>query len=123
MSAASVIYELEGRRVDPARRELVHRGRAIPLFPRCFDALVLFIEKRGELLDKDFLLKALWPGVIVEENSLAKVVSELRRALGEGARASACIATVPKHGYRFVADVTVVLRESTPPTPRERAEI
>ena len=77
------------------------------MFPRCFDALLLLVERRGELLDKDFLLQALWPDVVVDENSLAKVISEVRRALGEGPRDSGCIVTMPRRGYRFVADVEV----------------
>jgi DNA-binding winged helix-turn-helix (wHTH) protein len=77
------------------------------MYPRCFDALLLLIENRGGLLEKDFLLQALWPDVVVDENSLAKVISEVRRALGEGPRDSGCIVTVPRRGYRFVAEVAV----------------
>jgi DNA-binding winged helix-turn-helix (wHTH) protein/tetratricopeptide (TPR) repeat protein len=102
-----VIYEFSGHRLDPARRQLSHGGKPVAMFPRCFDALLLLVEHRGELLDKDFLLQALWPDVVVDENSLAKVVSDIRRALGEGARDSGCIVTVPRRGYRFVADVGV----------------
>jgi DNA-binding winged helix-turn-helix (wHTH) protein/tetratricopeptide (TPR) repeat protein len=107
MSEANVVYEFAHRRVDPARRELLHNGRPVPIYPRCFDALLLLIEKRGTLLEKDFLMQALWPDVVVDENSLAKVISEVRRALGEGPRDSGCIVTIPRRGYRFVADVVV----------------
>lgn len=102
------IYEFAGRRLDPARRQLTHGGKPVALFPRCFDALLLLIEHRHEVLDKDFLLQALWPDVIVDENSLAKVISEIRRVLGEGARESGCIATIPRRGYRFVGEVGVL---------------
>jgi DNA-binding winged helix-turn-helix (wHTH) protein/tetratricopeptide (TPR) repeat protein len=102
-----VIYEFSGHRLDSARRQLSHGGKPVAMFPRCFDALLLLVEHRGELLDKDFLLRALWPDVVVDENSLAKVISDIRRALGEGSRDSGCIATVPRRGYRFVADVGV----------------
>src|SRR3954471_18046427 len=110
----NVIYEFAGRRVDPARRQLLHDGRPVVLFPRCFDALLLLLERRGELLDKDFLLSSLWPDAVVDENSLAKVISEVRRALGEGPKDPGCIATVPRRGYRFVADVAV-RRNVSPP--------
>src|SRR5688572_23064767 len=112
---ASIIYEFSGRRVDPLRRQLTHGGRVVTMFPRCFDALLLLIERRGELLDKEFLLKALWPDVIVDENSLAKVISEVRRALGEGPRDAGCIVTIPRRGYRFVADVEVHRNAGTAP--------
>jgi len=102
-----LVYEFAGRVLDPARRQLSHAGKPVPMFPRCFDALLLLIERRGELLDKDFLLQALWPDVVVDENSLAKVISEVRRALGEGAREGGCIATVARRGYRFVGEVDV----------------
>ncbi len=109
-----VIYEFSGHRLDPARRQLSHGGKPVAMFPRCFDALLLLVEHRGELLDKDFLLQALWPDVVVDENSLAKVVSDIRRALGEGARDSGCIVTVPRRGYRFVADVGVLRNVGVP---------
>ena len=105
---SQVIYEFAGRRLDPARRLLTQAGRPVALFPRCFDALLLLVERRGELLDKDFLLQALWPDVVVDENSLAKVISELRRVLGEGVREGGCIATIPRRGYRFVGEVAVL---------------
>jgi len=103
----NVVYEFLGRRVDPARRQLVHAGKPVAMFPRCFDALLLLIERRGELLEKEFLLGTLWPDVVVDENSLAKVISDVRRALGEGPKDSGCIATVPRRGYRFIAPVEV----------------
>ncbi len=104
---AYYIFEFSGRRVDVARRQLTRGGIAVPMFPRCFDALVLLIQRRGELLEKEFLLEALWPNVIVDENSLAKVISEVRRALGEGPKDQGSIVTIPKRGYRFSANVTV----------------
>src|SRR3954462_2283813 len=111
----TLIYEFAGRRVDGSRRQLLHGGKPVPMFPRCFDALLLLVERRGELLEKDFLLQALWPDVVVDENSLAKVISEVRRALGDVPRDSGCIETVPRRGYRFVAEVTVQ-RAATPAT-------
>ncbi len=104
---AHLIYEFSGRRLDPARRQLTHGGKPVAMFPRCFDALLLLVERRGALLEKDFLLQALWPDVVVDENSLAKVISEIRRTLGEGPRDPGSIVTVPRRGYRFVADVGV----------------
>src|SRR5690242_15860533 len=104
---SNVVYEFAGRRVDPVRRQLTYLGKPVVMFPRCFDALLLLIERRGELLDKEFLLRTLWPDVVVDENSLAKVISDVRRALGEGPKDPGCIATVPRRGYRFTAAVEV----------------
>lgn len=113
--SVDAVYEFAGRRVDVARRQLLHGERVVPMFPRCFDALLLLIENRGQLLDKDFLLKTLWPDVVVDENSLAKVISEVRRALGEGPKAAGCIATIPRRGYRFSANVEVKRAASAVP--------
>jgi len=107
MTEPNIVYEFAHRRVDTARREVLNMGKTIPMYPRCFDALLLLIEHRGTLLGKDFLMQALWPDVVVDENSLAKVISEVRRALGEGPRDPGCIVTIPRRGYRFVADVVV----------------
>jgi len=116
------VYEFDGFRLDTRRRELMRGGKPVALFPRCFEALLLLIEHRGELLDKDFLLHALWPEAVVEENSLAKVISDVRRVLGAGARDAGCISTVSRRGYRFTAEVTLRCeppRETPIQTPRE----
>ena len=76
------------------------------LFRSVFDTLLYLIEHRGETLDKDALLGAIWPGVVVEENSLTQSVSTLRQVLGEAPGANRYIATVPRKGYRFVGEVT-----------------
>jgi DNA-binding winged helix-turn-helix (wHTH) protein/tetratricopeptide (TPR) repeat protein len=120
--ANTLIYEFAGRRVDAARRQLLHGGKPVPMFPRCFDALLLLIERRGELLEKEFLLRALWPDVDVDENSLAKVISDVRRVLGEGSKEQGCIATIPRRGYRFTANVEVLRASDARPTAGEVAK-
>src|SRR5207244_1207825 len=90
---------------------------------RLFDALVYFAEHRGELLDKDRLMAALWPGLVVEENNLNKMVSALRRALGDDGEDKRYLLTVPRRGFRFVADVrkvTTSARGSGRPGARAR---
>ena len=82
-------------------------GTPLNLTPRVFSALLLFVENPGELLTKDALMLALWPGLVVEENNLSQVVSSLRRALGDDTQGSRYIQTVPRQGFRFVAAVTV----------------
>jgi DNA-binding winged helix-turn-helix (wHTH) protein/TolB-like protein/tetratricopeptide (TPR) repeat protein len=80
-------------------------GTPVNLTPRLYSALLLFLERPGELLDKDTLFAALWPGLVVEENNLSQVVSGLRRALGDDAQGSRYLQTVPRRGFRFVAPV------------------
>jgi TolB-like protein len=95
-------FMLDPRRRVAWRRDGQHR---LPLTPRVFNALLLFVENPGALLEKDHLLATLWPRVTVEENSLSQVVSALRRALDDdGTR---YIRTEARRGFRFVASVTV----------------
>jgi len=95
--------------LERAQQEVRHRdGSALNLSPRLFNALLLFVEHAGELLDKDALMRALWPGLVVDENSLSQVVSSLRRALADDPVASRYIQTVPRRGFRFVATVTAL---------------
>ena len=81
-------------------------GEAIPLTAKVFDTLLYLVEHAGETLDKDVLLRAIWPGVIVEENSLTQNISTLRQVLGETPARIATSLTIPRKGYRFVAKVT-----------------
>src|SRR6185369_10055730 len=83
-----------------------HDGSPVNLTPRLFGALLLFVENAGALLDKDALMRALWPGLVVEENSLSQVISGLRRALADDSHDSRYIQTVPRRGFRFIAPVT-----------------
>src|SRR5438876_12135873 len=93
-------YEFGGFRLDP-RQQLLFKAEGdspIPLAPRVYETLLYFIERRGELLAKSALLEALWPNVVVEENSLNQNVSTLRRVLGESPGEHRFIVTVPGRG-------------------------
>jgi len=99
--------EIPGFVIDVRRRLLLRRdtGEAVTLNSKVFDTLLYLTQHPGEVLDKDTLLGAVWPGVVVEENSLAQNVSALRQALGESHGENRYIATVPRRGYQFVATV------------------
>jgi len=107
------VYEFGDFFVESGRRRLSRRnrgesggGQPLALTAKAFDTLLYLIEHRGETLDKDTLLSAIWPGVIVEENSLTQNISTLRQVLGETRAENRYIATVPRKGYRFVGEVT-----------------
>ncbi len=91
-------------RLDVAERHLTVEGKTVALTPKVFDLLVLLAQHPAELLEKDFLLSALWPATFVEEANLSVNISTLRRAL-ESAGGAHYIETVPKRGYRFTAEV------------------
>jgi TolB-like protein len=109
-TTAKIQYEFNNFRLDPQQRLLLTgaEGRPIPLPPKVFDTLLYFVERRGELLDKTTLMKAIWPNIVVEENSLNQNISALRRVLGESPSEHRFIVTEPGRGYRFVADVRAV---------------
>src|SRR3981189_3348005 len=107
------VYEFGDFFLESGQRRLWRRGGGEPgggqpvaLTAKVFDTLLLLIEHRGETLDKDTLLSAIWPGVVVEENSLTQNISTLRQGLGEARTGNRDIATVPRKGSRFVGEVT-----------------
>ena len=92
-------------------------GETLPLKPKVFDTLLLLVENRGRVLDKDELLSRLWPDTVVEESNLSQNVYLLRKALGDDGEAY--IATMPKRGYRFVASVNEVEDARADSLPKE----
>jgi DNA-binding winged helix-turn-helix (wHTH) protein/Tol biopolymer transport system component len=101
--------------VDTGARKLWRNGQeAVALPSRAFDTLVYLIEQRDRLVDKEELLRHVWPDVIVTDDSLIHAVSVLRRALADDPSHAQYIETVPRRGYRFVG----TLREAEPaPSP------
>jgi adenylate cyclase len=91
--------------LDVTDRSLKRDGVPVPLTPKLFDLLVALVESTGRLVEKEALLKKVWPDVAVEEGNLAKGVFSLRQVL-DPADSSRYIETIPKRGYRFVAPVT-----------------
>lgn len=78
--------------------------REIGLRPKTFEVLRYLVESAGRLVTKEEMLKAVWPDVVVSDESLAQCISEVRRAIGD--QSQAIIKTVPRRGYRFVAPVS-----------------
>lgn len=104
--ADATAYEFGGFVLQRSQQRVLRcDGTTVELTPRLFSALLFFVEHPGELLGKETLLQALWPGLVVEENNLSQVVAGLRRALGDDTQGSRFIQTVPRRGFRFVADV------------------
>jgi DNA-binding winged helix-turn-helix (wHTH) protein len=101
-------YEFGRFRVDAVSRLLLHDGAPVPLTLKAFDTLLALVENRGRLVEKDELLRRVWPDTAVEENNLTQQVSALRKVLGEDAEGRRYIETFPRRGYRFVAEVREV---------------
>jgi len=77
-------YEFGPFRLDPAEHLLLRDGQPLPLRPKVFDILLVLIENRGHLIEKDELMQKIWPQQFVEEGNLNKNISMLRQALGDG---------------------------------------
>jgi TolB-like protein/DNA-binding winged helix-turn-helix (wHTH) protein/Tfp pilus assembly protein PilF len=96
------IYEFGPFRLDPVERKLLRGKDVVALTPKALDTLLLLVRNSGHLLEKDDLIKTLWPNTFVEEGSLSNNIFLLRKALGDD---PAFIETVPRRGYRFVGAV------------------
>ena len=99
-------YEFGPFRLDPSGRVLFRGAQAVPLPPKAGDVLVLLLQRAGDVVAKDELLKQVWHDAFVEDGSLTRTISVLRRMLGEGRNGPHYIATVSRRGYRFAAQVT-----------------
>lgn len=91
--------------LDPADRRLSRDGTPVELNARYLDALILLVGARGELVTKERFMAEVWRGVPVTDEALTQAIRTLRRTLGDSAVAPRFIATVPKHGYRFIAPI------------------
>jgi DNA-binding winged helix-turn-helix (wHTH) protein/TolB-like protein/Tfp pilus assembly protein PilF len=99
-------YEFGRFRLKVAERVLLREGELVPLTPKVFDILVILVEHGGQVVAKDDLMKRVWPNTFVEEGNLTQNISLLRKALGETPGGVQFIETVPRRGYRFVAETT-----------------
>jgi Tol biopolymer transport system component/DNA-binding winged helix-turn-helix (wHTH) protein len=106
------IYGFGPYHLDASRRRLQRDGELVQITPKAFDILLELIEGRGGVVDKDDLMKRVWPDSFVEEGNLTYNISVLRKALGERAGEHQYIVTVPGRGYQFVEKVKELVNES-----------
>lgn len=105
-------------RLDARQRALFRGKELIALTPKSLETLLFLVERYGQIVDKKEILEAVWPETFVEEVSLARNVSLLRKALSDHQDGNGFIETIPKRGYRFVAPVKI---EDFPSGRRELA--
>jgi DNA-binding winged helix-turn-helix (wHTH) protein len=114
METPARILRFDAFQLDCDNRQLRKDGLPIELGNRYFDALALLVSRRGELVTKDVFMEQVWHGIPVTDEALTQCIRTLRRALGDDAANPRFIETVPKHGYRFVAEQSTQL----PVSPR-----
>ncbi len=103
-TSPNFLYEFGPYRLDVAEAQLRRQGTAVALPPKTFEVLTLLVRRAGGLVDRDTLMRELWPDTFVEEANVARHIWTLRQAFG----GEAYIETVPKRGYRFTAAVRAI---------------
>jgi len=116
---AEPLYEFGPFRLDARDKLLLREGKPVALPPKVSETLVLLLRRAGHVVEKDEILKIIWPDTFVEEASLTQNISILRKALGES-EDHHYIETIPKRGYRFVAPVRLLDQREAPWTARRR---
>src|SRR5258708_31490956 len=105
MSDRGEIFEFGQFRVDVLRRSLEREGQAVALSGKAFEILRVLLDQRGEAVDKDALLRQVWPDTAVEENNITVPISSLRKALGETQASPKPIVTTPVRSNNFLREV------------------
>lgn len=108
-------YQFGSFRFDPGARVLSRSSKTLPLTFKAADTLRVLVENQGQVVTKDKLLEEVWPGSFVEEGSVERNISALRKALNGSGTADQYIETLPKRGYRFAAPVRASSEDSTAP--------
>ena len=98
-------YEFGDYKIEKTERLLTRRGEVVPLPPKAVELLFVLLESGGRVITKDELMNLVWADSFVEEANLSRNVFLLRKVLGEGENGGKFIETIPRRGYRFVADV------------------
>src|SRR6476619_4093431 len=117
--AASQFYEFGPFRIDATERMLLRDGEVVPLTTTVFDTLLMLVENSGHILSKNEMMKRVWADSIVEEASLTKNISVLRKALGQTPETDQYIETIPWRGYRFLVGVRELSENGVEPIVEE----
>jgi DNA-binding winged helix-turn-helix (wHTH) protein len=112
-------YDFGQFRLDADKHRLLRDGQVMPLSSKAIEALLVLVQNPGKPLEREELMKAVWADTFVEDANLTVAISHLRKALGQNGENSEYIETVPRVGYRFVADVRAVTEERAPLICRE----
>jgi len=107
------VYEFGGWELDLARDELRMRGVPVPLGCRAFQIFAVLVQSAGEVVTRDDLMRRVWPGAIVEGNTLEVHISAVRKALGSD---RGTLRTSFGRGYHLVGNWTI-RKEGTPADP------
>ena len=100
-----MLYLFANCALDTDRRELRRADALVPLSPQVFDIIAYFVRNRDHVVSRDDLIDAVWGGRIVSESALTTRINAVRSAIGDSGEQQRLIKTLPRKGFRFVADV------------------
>lgn len=106
-----ILYDFDGFRVDTEQRCLWRGEKLVSLTPKAFETLLVLISNQGKIMSKNALLDEVWKDTFVEESTLAQNISTLRKTLAKYEKEKKFIVTIPRRGYRFIADVTEIVAD------------
>ncbi|MEO8073668.1 MAG: winged helix-turn-helix domain-containing protein [Acidobacteriota bacterium] len=105
----NISYSFDPYLVEVAQRRVWREKELVSITPKAFDTLIVLLENKGKIVEKEVLLNEVWKDTFVEESTLAQNISTLRKMLGTTNNNNQFIETVSRHGYRFVADVKEIV--------------
>ena len=111
-------YKFDDVTIDLTDFRVQKNGAAQKITPKAFEVLVYLIENQGHVVEKQELFTRIWKDSFVTDNALTRVVKEIRQVIGDQASAPHYIETVPKHGYRFIAEVETIQTTKEKPGAR-----
>lgn len=109
---SSVVYEFDNVKIDCQNFQVLKNGELRRITPRAFEVLIYLIQNGGRVVGKQELFDEIWKETFVTENALTRMVKEIRQVLGDDADAPRYIETVPKRGYRFIAQTNSIVNQS-----------
>ena len=105
--------------LDAVQKVLLREGKPMLLAPKVVETLLTLVQNSGRIIEKEDLMKQVWPDAFVEESNLTYTIVQLRKTLGDDARRPRYIETIPKRGYRFIGDV----EENKPATSFDQQQL
>src|SRR5262245_30734335 len=91
-------YQFDEFRIDRTERLLLRKGEMIALTQKAFDLLIVLIERRGSVVEKEELIRQVWQGTFIEEGTLTQNIYTLRKVLGKTPDGTDYIQTLPRRG-------------------------
>lgn len=105
------IFEFGNFRLDVERVRLTKDGELVSLAPKAVSLLTILVKHHGRAVEKEELMETVWPGLVVEDSNLTQTVHILRKAISKHSDGNITIETLPRFGYRLIADVHECSRE------------